>query len=261
MIADIHKLAKELNQSRAKVLANFAKIQLTRKAAILVARLFYNPDCISTVSLADLIQTDEIKLTDLSSVMITAAPSTIANYANAHDKLHLKESDVIDCFANDHIKAVLDNKIDQYYRPEYALSHILLRGKVARIYQLDKFKVADIETAIKNDKIVFKKVLVPSELKVGKGSEVWHHFGVVIDVFDDQSGIYQKQISDDDFKKLESRIENQEIDFSNIKLFRRDIIGRILEEQNNLKKKKKTINDPSISKIKLPKDNSIKFIH
>jgi hypothetical protein len=249
-------LAKELNKSRVKVLVNFSKITLTKAAALLVARLFYNPDCISTVNLSDLIKTDEVKLSDLSSVMITAAPSTLANYANKHQKLHLTESDIIDCFANDHIKAVLDNKIDQYYRPEYALSHVLLRGKVQRVYQLEFFRMADINS----DQILFKKVLIPKELKVAKGNEVWHHFGVVIDIYNDKR-IFEHQLGDDNFQKLLSATDLKVIDFSDKKIFRRDSTGRILREQKNLKKKKKPVSDQSISKIELPKDDTIKFIH
>jgi len=188
--------------------------------------------------------------------MITAAPSTLANYANKHRGLHLVESDIIDCFANDHIKAVLNNKIDQFYRPEYALSHILLRGKVQKVYQLDAFKMADVNS----DEIIFKKVLVPSDLKIIKGSEVWHHFGVVVDLYNDKS-IFEQQQNDNDFQKLVSKTDLKIIDFSDKKIFRRDITGRILDEQMNLKKKKKTVSDPSISKIELPKDNTIKFIH
>jgi hypothetical protein len=256
----LETLAADLAKSRRKALKNFSKITLTKPAAFLVARLFYNPDCISTMNLKELINGDDVKLADLSIVMMTAAPSTLANYANKHRQLHLEEKDIIDCFACDHLKAVLGNKIDKIYQPEYALSHLLLEGQVLKLHNLFGYKFADIDSTVNNHPIIFKNVLVPAEISVTSGQRVWHHFGVVIKEFK-ENDIFAKQIHSPDFQELLSKSLIRQIDFSDKKIFRRDILGRIIEEQQNLKKKKKPVSDPAISNIEPVMNETIKFIH
>lgn len=257
----INQLVKSLSTARQNTLKNFNRITLNQKAAHLVVRLFYNPDCISLKNLDDLVNTNLVKLSDLSKVMLTAAPSTLAKYSNDHNKLLLGEDDIINCFANDHLQAVLKNKIDKIYQPEYALSHILLVGKIKKLYRIDNFKFADIKSTIKLQAVEFKKVLVPTDLTVKAGQSVWHHFGIVICRFDRDDNILKRQLSDFDFNSLGSHIRTTVLDFSDKKIFRRNVTGRIIGEQKNLKRRKKIISDPAISKIKPPMDQDIKFIH
>lgn len=299
---DLNTLAISLQIARKNTLKNFDKIALTRDATKLVARLFYNPDCISLVNLDDLIVDGQIPLKDLSRYMLTAAPSTLANYANKHHKVLLHHTDIINCFAIDHQQAVKDNEIDLIYNPEYALSHILLSGRIIKIYEIDHQKFADIlhynpkssspkimtgsaiyevaesRSALTNTSgvgpacppvaelrevgaLMFKKVLIPKDLEVKKGDLVWHHFGIGIDKYNGESQITAKQFDSPFFRLLDSKTSRLEIDFSDKKIFHRDILGKILAEQKNLKNKKRIISDPSISKIKLPTDSKIKFIH
>ncbi len=227
--------------------------------------------------------------------MLTAAPSTLANYANKHNKVLLHHTDIVNCFATDHLEAIKDNKIDQIYNPVYALSHILLSGKINKMYEIGSQKFADIRTGLnhvintrevgsdssgvrdlvgydsyetgsdfsKSKDLLFRKVLIPKDLKVQKGELVWHHFGIVIDRYDyyNEDKILSNQFGSPYFRLMSSKISRSEIDFSDRKIFHRDILGKIIAEQKNLKNKKRIVSDPSISKIELPKDSKIKFIH
>lgn len=261
-------LAQNLNNSRKKVLTNFEQIYLDKEAVKLVARLFYNPDCISLVNL-DNFTDDLISLKDFSSSILTAAPTTLANYANKIGKLMLKRDDIITCFATDHIDAVLDNKIDQIYSPVYALSHTLLSGKISRIFEINHQKFAEIvtgsatyEVAVKVNQSIYKKVLIPSDLKVEKGDSVWHHFGIVIDKYEvGDHSIFDQQLSLANFSLLNLSSSDRIIDFSDKKIFHRDILGKIIKNQKDLKRKTKTVSDLAIAKIQLPTNSKIKFIH
>lgn len=253
-------LAKKLAESRHKSLKNFDRIILNKEAAEIVVRLFYNPDCISTASLKDLIKSDQILLKNLSEYILTAAPITLANYANSHKRLALTEQDLISCFALDHQDAVQTNRIEKLYSPEYALSHILLAGKVFRIYKINSKNFADITSNYKNVKLLFRKVLIPENLKITKNARVWHHFGIVI-ALQNPDDLPARQLDHPYINVLLNNTKKLIVDFSDQEIFKRDIVGLILAEQKNLKRKKKIITDPAIKKIEISKSDRIKFIH
>lgn len=257
---DLTELIRKISKTRQKSLKNFDKITLDADAAEIVVRLFYNPDCVSTTNLQELIVADQIPLKDLSEYILTAAPVTLANYANSHQLLKLTEQDLINCFALDHQDAVRDNRIEKLYSPEYALSHILLAGKITIIYTIDNKKFADVISQYKNLRIKFKKVLIPENLLIDKNIKIWHHFGIVIAPQKPDDNLAH-QLEHPYLNTLLNSTDKLTVDFSDRKIFKRDIVGLILAEQNNLKRKKKIITDPAIKKIELQRSNKIKFIH
>lgn len=174
-------LIQKLNMVRAKTLPCFKKIKCTPKAIDKISRLFLHPFCVSTVDLKKFIQNKPVKLATLSRYIITAFPNTISYYAKKRNKILIDQEDILECFALDHTEGIAENKIENIYSPSYALAHILTLCKLVNIREQQKNRVADLEYQYGIKKTIFKNVFVPPDLKVIKGQNVFHHFGVVVD--------------------------------------------------------------------------------
>ncbi len=180
-MAPKNDLIQKLNIIRAKTLPQFKKIRLTRGAVDKVVNLFLHPFCISTVDLKKFIQNKPVKLTTLSRHILTAFPNTISYYAEKHHKTLIDTDDILECFALDHIEGVAENKIEDIYSPSYALAHILTLCKVINLRKNQGHLITDLEYRYHTQKIKFKNVFIPQDIKINQDQNVFHHFGVVVD--------------------------------------------------------------------------------
>ena len=204
MTTEISNGVKKIEQARRLAFPDFDKISLGPKAVRVLANLFLNPDCQTDIDLSKFIKHKSIKLNQISPHIITAAPSTIAQYAKDHNKKRINQNDILKCFAIDHAQAIKDNCIDVSFSPCYSLSHILNVGRIIKIKQVhpvrgrfssktvrvsernsasngvQEKKIVDLEKKVKDQVIIFKNILVPFDLKVFKNQQVFYHFGVVV---------------------------------------------------------------------------------
>ncbi len=230
------QLIDNLATARHTAFPDFDKIQLTRPAVVILTRLFLNPDCVSDIDFRKLTTSrPQIRLQDLAKHIITAAPVTIAQYCQAHQKLLVTDQDLIKCFGLDHVDSVLDNKVHEVDNPQTALAHILTAGQVKFI----KDNLVNIEIKLSEDRTVeFKNVLKPKELAVKKGQLVYQHYGVIIDKADDLAEeIRLGQKDKEYFQKMLGRNKKKTIDFSDKSIFHQDLIGGIIKEEKALPQK------------------------
>ncbi|MFH1598061.1 MAG: hypothetical protein ABIB97_03235 [Patescibacteria group bacterium] len=231
------QLIKNLARARLSAYPNFEKIELDPAAMVILTRLFLNPDCISDIDLGKLTTQATVKLCDLAKHIVTAAPVTIAQYCEQHNKLLVTEKDMILCFGLDHIDSVFRNKVHESDNPQVALAHILTAGKVKSI---KKNLVTMIVQLGEEKSVELKNVLIPRELTIKKGQTVWQHYGVVIEKAEgdlaEQVRFGQKEIGY--FQKILGQNNKKVIDFSDRSIFQKDLIGAILSEERALKAKK-----------------------
>lgn len=233
--------------------AGFDNIELTGDAVRVLVNLFLNPDCMTDIDLEQYIDQKTVKLSELSKHIITACPSTLAKYAEDHNSSLINRDDMIQCFALDHLHAIADHKMEKSKNPSYALAHILTMAKVERMRKQQGQIIADL---IQN-KISYKNVLVPNNLKVEQGQLVWHHFGVVIDQTLTQD--YQQhydQLDENYYWQMYNNVKGQIINFADQERFHKDIVSGILKED---KKRTKKIyqNTASNKSIKQAADNNM----
>ncbi len=179
-MGDFRKLIKRIEQARRLAFPKFDRITLSPKAVQILANLFLNPDCRSDIDLTKFAKDKPVKLNQISAHIITAAPNTLAKYAQDHYKVRISESDILKCFALDHAKAIQENRIDIKLSPSYGLAHLLNISRVIKIKEIQEKKFIDLEKRIGAHTIIFKNVLVPDNLQVFKNQEVFHHFGIVV---------------------------------------------------------------------------------
>ena len=181
------QLIKNVEKVRRLAFPEFDQIILEPKAIQVLANLFLNPDCRSDIDLAKFIGPKPVKLSQISPHIITAAPSTLAKYAQDHQQLNITEQDILKCFALDHAEAIQANQLDIKFSPTYGLSHLLNISQVVKIKEIQRKKFVDLEKKFNNQKIFFKNILVPNNLEILKGQKVFHHFGVVVTIVDTPS--------------------------------------------------------------------------
>lgn len=231
-------LLKKLNQIRQDVLPNFAKIKLTDQAVESTSRLFLHPFCINTADLRKINPGKTVKLSTLSQYILTGFPNTICFYAAKRKKTLIKNKDILECFALDHIAGVAENKIALIYSPAYALAHILTLCRVVRIRQRKEYILADLEYQFGEKKIAFHNVFVPPDLEVKKNQNVFHHFGVIIDSERNRDlsrlarTLSQKQ-KEIEYLCLVTKNTKKIIDFGQRGLYNFDLISYIIKQSKN----------------------------
>ncbi len=239
LIAD-DKLTVKLQHARRMAFANFDQLVISADATLLLANLFLNPDCKSKVDLYQFVGQDN-KLADISKYIITAAPVTLAKYANKHKVNKIGRENIIRCFSIDHAGDISHRGLDDRLSAAYALSHLMTAGKIKEVQDRCRFRLAEIEVNWQNYTVLFKNIIIPSYLKVRVGDLVWHHFGVVID-----------KVKSKEDKKIMAKVKQQQfsqlladwvdgsiretrgiINFANRYLFNRDLPNIIIK--NNTK--------------------------
>lgn len=225
-----------LQKIRQNTFSDYNKITLDRESLRLLSYLFLNPDCQSDIDLFSL-PGENIRLFDLGQHIITAAPATLAKYAQQKKLLHLNKMDILQCFAVEHAVDIHNNKIDLKNNPYYALAHLLNYSRVKKIVFFSKKKFAWLESTLPWGKIIFKKVIIPETLDVDINDFVFHHFGVVVDRDNKKNKlaniIYQKQINNTyivDWIK-QTIVKNIVIDFSDQSIFQQNVVDNILHPQ------------------------------
>lgn len=241
-----------LQKVRQSTFSNYHKITLDRQALQLLSYLFLNPDCQADVDLFSL-PGNNLKLSDLGQHIITAAPATLAKYAQQKNILHLTKMDILQCFAVEHATDIHSNKIDINNNPYYALAHLLNYSQIKKIDFFSQQKFATLESKLPWGKIIFKKVLIPATLNVFENDFVYHHFGVVV-ARDDKKNklaniIYQKQINNTHIANWikQTIVKKIVIDFTNQNIFKQDVVDNILHPQ----KVKSIINPQDIEQGKI----------
>ncbi|MFH1668171.1 MAG: hypothetical protein ABH884_04095 [Candidatus Komeilibacteria bacterium] len=241
------KQIKAVEAVRRLNFSDFDQIELTGDAVRILVNLFLNPDCMSDINLEQYIKEERVKLADLSKHIITACPSTLAKYADDHNQLLITRDDMIKCFSLDHLHAIADHKMEKVKNPSYALAHILTMAKIETM----KDQQGQVLANLIQNKIVYKNVLVPSNLKVQTGQLVWHHFGVVID--EAQTQDYQQhyhQLDECYYWQMYNNVKKQTINFADQERFHKDIVHGILKEDQKRTKGKyqNTANKKNINK-------------
>lgn len=225
-----------LQKVRQKTFPNYHKITLDRSALRLIGYLFLNPDCQADIDLFSL-PGKVVKLSDLGQHIITAAPSTLAKYAQQKNLLHLTKSDILLCFALEHATDIHDNKIDIKNNPYYALAHLLNFSQVKKINFFSQQKFANLESSFPWGKIIFKKVLIPTSLKVSENDFVYHHFGVIVAKENKAdrlaTKIYRQQINNSLITQWSKETIRKKIiiDFAEQNIFQQNVVDKILHPQ------------------------------
>ena len=231
----MHPVIEKLQQVRLATFPKYQDITLSRGALQLVANLFLNPDCQSDIDLIS-IKGGKVRLYELGQHIITAAPSTLARYAEVHNLLHLTENDILKCFALDHATDIVNNKIDFKKNPHYALAHLLNLSQVEKKYIVRGRELCDLKTSTVWGQEIYQKVLVPKNLKVSKDEFVYHHFGVIVAKALNEKIAKEivKNKNKNVFIKSWSRATVKKdiiLDFSDQKLFTQDVLDNILHPQ------------------------------
>ena len=239
------QLIDNLQKARSLAFPDFNRIKLTRPAVTLLTRLFLNPDCVADIDFRKLATSrPQLFLKDIAKHIVTAAPVTLAQYCQTHQKLLIDENDIICCFGLDHIDSVAANKVHLIDNPQTALAHILTAGQVKSM----KDNLVNLEIKSGEAKTVeLKNVLKPKELEIKKGQMVWQHYGVIIDQADDLADeILFGQAEKDYFQKMLGQNKKKTIDFADKSVFKKDLIGGIIQEEKNLSKKSNFKTDKKI---------------
>ncbi|OGY89519.1 MAG: hypothetical protein A3B30_01750 [Candidatus Komeilibacteria bacterium RIFCSPLOWO2_01_FULL_52_15] len=230
-------IINKLQTARRKKFATYDEIFLSADAVPIFARLFINPDCQTDIDLASL-KGHEVQLSFLGDHIITAAPSTLAAYAERHKKTILSAEDLLHCFALEHAHDVAHNHIAERTSPAYALAHILQLSRVASLSSTDDGTTASLSLPTLWGSILFRHVLVPRDLTVTRRMWVYHHFGVIVAAATDQqfaSRIVELQKTDDFIASLGRTVRRKRIvvDFGDASLFGKDVLGMILRPSRN----------------------------
>jgi len=247
------KIIDTLQSKRRETFAGYDNITLDRGALKVVAHLLLNPDCQSDIDITSF-EGDSIPLTLLGEHIITAAPSTLAQYTEQHHLSHLTAGDVLKCFALDHIADIERLKIDINKNPQYALAHILNVSTVRKKYQLQRYVAVDLESPTEWGTVLFRKVIVPDSLMVDRNESVFHHFGVVVARATDSVLVRRimKLQKHNLFMNALARENSQRdivIDFSQVSIFHKDVVGQVMDHS-----KVQPINQPQDIK-----DGKVKF--
>jgi len=233
-------LLHQLNKVRRQTLPNFDKIYLSRQAVFVLANIFLNPDCQATISLYKFLDKPRISLSELSQNIVTAAPVTLAQYANRHNRFYITREDIIKCFSLDHFQDLTNKGIDSRLSAAYALSHLLTPAKIIKVHKYKNSYLADLQVNFNRSVFYFNKVALPPLLGARKGELVWHHFGVVVDKCSSSQdkdlleAIRRDQLNFLSAKWLPKTLAetSQEIDFSKKSIFQRDLIGKIIKNSD-----------------------------
>ncbi len=233
-----------LEQARRQAFPDFDRISLEPAAMRILANLFVNPDCNSDADLAGFVTQDSVLLKQISLHIITAAPSTLAKYAQDHNRLEILEEDILRCFALDHAEALQENKIDRKYSPAYALAHLLNVCRVDGLRNLGKRQLVRLVKETAQGRITFSDVVVPENMKLKIGQLVFQHFGVVVALAHNNhlvklaETIEKKQREHFFTGRINQQTANEIIDSQDKRLFHENLLEKIIKGKSNLKKVK-----------------------
>ncbi len=219
-----------VEKTRRLSFSDFDKIKVSGDGIRIIANLFLNPDCLIDINLEEYIDKESVLLADISKHILTAAPATLAQYAQDYKKLYLSRDDVIRCFAIDHLNTIENNDIINLKGASYALAHTLSIANITKIYESDGAIIAEL----KGDNIVYRNVIIPNNLNVIVGDIVWQHFGVVVDKkskADDD--ILLKQADHKYWKDILKTVKDRAIDYTDEKIFKKNVYMNIIKEIEN----------------------------
>ncbi|MBL7021775.1 hypothetical protein ISR92_00380 [Patescibacteria group bacterium] len=219
-----------VEKTRRLSFVDFDKIKVSGDGLRIISNLFLNPDCLIDINLEDYIDKEFVLLADISKHILTAAPATLAQYAQEHKKLYLSRDDVIKCFALDHLNTIENNEIIKLKGASYALAHTLSIANIIKIYESEGATIAELE----GDNIVYRNVIIPNNLNVVVGNIVWQHFGVVVDKkskTDDD--ILLKQADHKYWKDILETVKDRVIDYTDEKIFKKNVYMNIISEIEN----------------------------
>lgn len=229
----------KLQAVRRKTSPDYDNIILDESAVPIFARLFLNPDCQTDIDLFALTGKD-VKLSYLGDHIITAAPSTLAQYAQRARTTRLTAEHLLRCFALDHAHDVHDNHMAEKKNPAYALAHILSLSRVTALQSAHENEevTATLTQPTAWGSINFKHVLVPRDMHVAKNEWVYHHFGVIVGTASDQrfaATLLVLQKKDDFIANLGKTVKRKRmtVDFGTASLFGKDILGMLLRPAKN----------------------------
>lgn len=225
-------IISKLQTVRRATFKKYDTITLDRAALTIFSRHFLNPDCQADITLSTL-PGETVPLSTIGEHIITAAPATLAKFAEDHDRTTITTHDLLYCFALDHAHDVADNHVAELKNPLYAFAHILQLSTVDRIDTVGAERTATVSLKTRWGSVIFKHVLVPVDLHVDLGVSVYHHFGVIVAVADDAR--YARKLM---------RLQNRDrylsqwgraaahkkivIDFADKRLFHKDVLGQML---------------------------------
>jgi len=223
----------KLQEVRRKTFSSYDEITLDQSALKIFARLFVNPDCQTDLDLFSLTE-PQVKLSFLGDHIITAGPSTIAQFAERRKLKKLTAAELLTCFALDHAHDVHDNHVAEDKNAMYALAHILLPSSVTALKTINASMTATLESKTSWGMILFQHVVVPRDMHVLVGEQVYHHFGVIVaHAGNDKLGkVLAAQQHHLEFLQQHNRDaanRNITIDFADERIFRKDVLGLILK--------------------------------
>lgn len=227
----------KLQVVRRKTFPDYDQIVLDASAVPIFARLFLNPDCQTDIDLFALTGRD-VKLSYLGDHIITAAPSTLAKYAQHAHTTRLTAQHLLRCFALDHAHDVEDNQMADKKNPAYALAHILSLSRVTALHATDDETTATLTQPTSWGSITFKHVLIPRDMRVAKHEWVYHHFGVIVGAASDPqfaAALLSLQKKDAFIASLGKALKRKRItvDFAQESMFGKDILGMLLHPAGN----------------------------
>jgi len=242
----------KLQAKRRETFQKYDEITLDQKAVSVFRNLFINPDCQADIDFATLTE-PEVNLAMLGDHIITAGPSTVAQYANRHDLIHITDADLLRCFALDHASDVHHNHVADKTNAVYAYAHILHVSRVISVADTEGYRTAELESRTVWAPVRFKHVFIPEDLNVKKGLYVYHHFGVIVANAQDKKeaiSITDLQKADEFISELarESAHKRIVIDYANVTTFQRNVLSQMMKPQTAAQVKKPQ--DLKHSKIK-----------
>jgi len=227
------EIINKLQHARRNAFTDYDSITLDSPALKVFARLFVNPDCQTDIDLFSL-EKPQVKLSYLGDHIITAAPSTIAQFAQKRKLTHITDEELLSCFALDHAHDVHENKVAEQKSAFYALAHILHASRISKLKNIDGAQTAELELKTGWGSIVFKHVVVPYDMNVTVGENVFHHFGVIVahaknKKFAQTIAKHQKQDSFIQQLGRDAAKKKVVIDFANESIFKKDVLGQMMK--------------------------------
>ncbi len=256
------KVITKLEKTRRLAFENFEDIILEPEAVQILVHLFIHPGCKSDINLATFATGKQVLLADISSHIITAFPSQVAQYAHRKNITRITGADLLECFALDHADAVEENISSLMMEPSYALAHVLTIGTIIKLQHIEQRQLTTIKVSLSGKKVTFSHVLVPSTLSVSKDQTVFHHFGVIVAAADtSQKKALAKTLQREQNRKafLQKTIKQvlgkdiQEIDYAKEAFFRVDMTGKLIDHANQDVSFQKIWAEDDFQKIKIPK--------
>lgn len=247
------EIINKLQAKRRETFQQYDAITLNQRAVKVFRNLFINPDCQADIDFATLTE-PKVNLATLGDHIITAGPSTVAQYANKHKLMHITDADLLRCFALDHAADVHHNHVADKTNTIYAYAHILHVSRVMSVADTEGYRTAELESHTTWAPVRFMHVFIPEGMVVKKGQYVYHHFGVIVAHAHDEkeaASITMLQKSDEFISELARSSAHKRImiDFADVGIFQKNVLGQMMKPQ-------------TVAQVKRPQDlqhGKIKF--